>query len=68
MQLAAILAPEICLSKSIGNQRDALSALISLVTAATRSPSHDATNKIVVKVTGHLSQAARLLTKSINFA
>ena len=49
LQVAAILAPEMCLSKSIGNQTPATSALTSFVTMAKPPLSHDATNTIAAQ-------------------
>jgi len=46
LQVEVILTLEICLSKPIGNQTPAVSALTSLVTTANPALSHDATNAI----------------------
>jgi len=46
LQVEAIFTLEMLLSKPIGNQTPATSALAILVTAATRPLSHDATNVI----------------------
>jgi len=46
LQVEAIFTLEMLLSKPIGNQTPAVSALTILVTAATRPLSHDATNAI----------------------
>ena len=44
LQVEAIFTLEMPVSKPIGNQPPAISELTSLVTAATRPLSHDATN------------------------
>ena len=49
MQVDAIFALEMCLSKPIGNQTPATSALTSFVTMAKPPLSHDATNTIAAQ-------------------